>query len=335
MTHSNRTGRKDFMQRVLITFDCSLCPDAMDPLRSVAEVDYEFPISLARLLEIIHRYDAFACGTGVKIDETILQRTDRLKIIVTPSTGTDHVDKKAIARRGIPLLDIATEYQLLDSFTATAEGTWMLLLACIRQLPRQIERAQAGLIGWGDPRWAPSQLSGKTIGIIGCGRLGTMVASYASAFRMRVLAHDIRALSLPHVQQVDLDTLLSQSDVITLHLHLRDETHRFIHRESFARMKPGVVIVNTARGDLIDESALVENLRSGHVSAAGLDVVHNEWDPDLARHPIFEYARAHDNLIITPHVASACRESIVGARVFIIHKLLDWLRQSDSAASPK
>jgi D-3-phosphoglycerate dehydrogenase len=266
------------------------------------------------------------------VDQELIGNARRLRFVATPSTGTDHIDKPALAGRGIELLDIATEYDLLETFTATAEGTWALLLAALRRLPAEFERAKRGCVSFSADRPIPWQLSGKTLGVVGVGRLGRMVARYGKAFRMRVIGFDARSIDEPDVTQVDLDTLIRESDVISLHLHLTDQTHHIIDRVRIAQMKRGVVIVNTARGDLIDEAALLDALASGHVFAAGLDVIHNEWDPDLVKRPILEYARTHENLILTPHVASACLESITDARIFIAKKLAQRLLESGRRA---
>lgn len=307
--------------RILVTFDCTLCPEALAPLCEVGDVDYLFPATRAQMLERIGQSHALGCGTGIRVDREMLARATKLRFVATPSTGTDHVDREALAERGIEFLDIATEYDLLETFTATAEGAWTLLLASLRRLPREFDRAKRGCVSFSTEHDVPWQLSGKTLGVVGCGRLGRMVARYGEAFRMQVLAFDAKPIDEPGVKQVDLDTLLNNSDVVSLHLHLTDQTRHIINRSRIARMKSGVVIVNTARGDLIDEEALLEALESGHVFAAGLDVIRNEWDADLIKRPILQYARTHDNLIVTPHVASACMESITGARVFIAKKL--------------
>ena len=312
--------------KILVTSDCEICPEALDPLREVGEVAYRHPPDPDQVREELGEYTGWLCHTQFRVDETMIERATNLKVIATCSTGTDPLDKPALARHSIQLLDQAKEYELLEGFTATAEGAWALLLAAVRRLPRDFERAKRGCIGPADPLAAPHQLSGKTLGIVGCGRLGRMVAEYGRAFRMRVLAFDIQALDIPGVEQVDLDTLLSESDVVSLHLHLKDETEHIISRDRLDRMKRGAVIINTARGDLVDEAALIDALTSGQIGAAGLDVVHNEWDPHMADRPLMEYARTHDNLIITPHVASFCVESVSGSRIFMARKLADALR---------
>ncbi|HCN07206.1 MAG TPA: hypothetical protein DIT01_04670 [Lentisphaeria bacterium] len=315
--------------RILVTSNCVACPEALEPLRRIGQVDCKYPVDRATALAVIDRYDAVMCDAGIQFDEAVLSRAERLRIIATPSTGTDHLDKKTMAARGIEWIDIAKEYDLIERFTATAEAAWLLLLACIRRLPRNFERAKRGCLGPEDWESLPKQLCGKTLGVIGHGRLGRMVTQYGQAFRMRVLVHDIRTIEEPDVEQVDLDTLLAESDVVSLHLHLKDETRRLIDRERIARMKRGVVLVNTARGDLIDEAAMIEALETGQIGAAGVDVVHDEWDPDRAGHALHEYARTHDNLIITPHIASACYESCVEARAFVAEELAKRLEAMD------
>ena len=309
------------MHRILVLSNCDLCLQALEPLQNVGQVDYRPAATRAEVFDILADYDVVMCDGRVKFDREMLAVSGRVRIIATPSTGTDHLDKKCLAERGIEWIDIATEYELLDQFTATAEGAWLLLLACVRRLPAQFDRAKRGEIGPDPTGPTPHQLAGLTLGIAGYGRLGHMMGQYGKAFRMRVLAFDKKKIAEPGVEQVDLDTFLSESDVITLHLHLTDETRHFFDRNRIARMKPGVILVNTARGDLIDEDAFVDALESGHLGAAGVDVVHDEWDVKRGEHRLHQYARTHENLIITPHVSSGCIEGMAGARMFVAEKL--------------
>ena len=129
------------------------------------------------------------------------------------------------------------------------------------------------------------------------------------------------------VEQVDFDTLLARSDVLSIHIHLTKENQGRISYEAFAKMKQGVVIINTSRGAIIDEEALLKALKSGKIMAAGLDVICGEWDKDLASHSLIQYARNHKNLIITPHIAGATVESIIGARVFMAEKLASYIKK--------
>lgn len=314
--------------KVLVTADLSLCADVLERLGRVADVTYRPDMTPAELRSALIDYDAYYGHVNLRIDRELIDRSPRLRIVCAPSTGTDHLDVKHLQARGIRLISLTAEYELLDTFTATAEMAWALLLACQRRIPRLFEEARQGRVGLrlGEAD-LPRQLSRQTLGVIGAGRLGRMVVEFARSFRMRVLVNDVRKIDLlpADVQQVDFDTLIRASDVITLHVHLRDNTRHLIDRAAMARMKRGVTIVNTARGDLIDEQALLDGLRSGQIGAAGLDVVHDEWDANLRDRPLLEYARTHDNLILTPHVGGASYESIVEARRFIGQKLADLL----------
>ncbi|MAE67043.1 MAG: hypothetical protein CMJ18_22510 [Phycisphaeraceae bacterium] len=312
--------------RILVTSDCTVCPQALDPLRRIAAVDCRFGLERDVMRRIVQDYDAIMCDGKVVIDRELLAPADRIRVVATPSTGTDHIDKPFLAERGIEFIALTTEYEVIEQFTATAEGGWALLLAAIRRIPSDFERAKRGERGLADPDERRIQLSGKTLGVMGYGRLGRMVGEYGKAFRMRVLAFDRKHIDVAGVTRVDLGTLVTESDVISLNLHLTDETRLILDRRRFEQMKRGVILVNTARGDLLDEDALVDALESGHVAAAGLDVVHGEWDPNLAEHRLHEYARTHDNLILTPHTASSCAEATLIARSFIASKLADRLR---------
>lgn len=309
--------------RILCTVGLPLKPDALRPLEEVADVDY----AEARrdlLLERIGVYDGYFASAYVRVDKKILDRATHLKVIATPGTGTDHIDVDEALRRGIVVMSIATDYEVLDTFSATAEMAWCLLLSCIRRLPAAFEAAKRG--DWARERFSGHQLRGRTLGVLGYGRLGKMVARFGQGFGMRVLACDKRDFESPDVERVDFDTLLAQSDVLTIHIHLTEDNRGLLSREVLAKMKPGIVIINTSRGAIVDEAALLDALESGHVSAAGLDVIDGEWRTDLADHPLIRYAREHDNLIITPHIAGATVESIVGAREHLARKLADYIR---------
>jgi D-3-phosphoglycerate dehydrogenase len=312
--------------QILVAVDLSTCPEALDPLRQMGHVRYVSDFDQELIESLIPATDAYLGHTDVRVTEGFLAQASRLRVVCTCSTGTDHIDLNALRARDIDLISLTTEYELLDTFTSTAEMAWLLLQACRRRLPRLFARAKEGQIGLEEEQPVPHQLSRQTLGIVGYGRLGKMVAEYGKAFRLRVLACDpYKQIDTPGIEQVDFDTLVRQADVISLHVHLNDETRGMINREVLARTRPGVTLVNVSRGGLVCEEALLEALESGHIAAAGLDVVDNEWDADLRRRPLLEYARTHDNLILTPHVGGGSIESVVDARLFIAQKLADYL----------
>lgn len=313
--------------KILVTVDLSMCPDVLPQLQAVGKVTYQPQPSPEQLLALLPHCDAYMGHVFNPIGEAQLAAAPHLRVLCTCSTGTDHLDIAAIRQRGIQLISLTTEYDLLNRFTATAEMAWTLLLACRRQLPRQFERVKNGEM-WVDPNMPlPEQLSEQTLGIIGHGRLGTMVGRFGKGFNMKVQACDVRIIDEPGITQVDLDTLLRTSDVITLHVHLRDDTRRMIDQQAISRMKPGVTFINVSRGELVDEDALLQALESGHIAAAGLDVIQNEWDPNRASRPLIQYARTHDNLVMTPHVGGLSRTTITLARRHIAARLIATLTE--------
>jgi D-3-phosphoglycerate dehydrogenase len=295
-------------------------------LETAADVDIEAP-DRAKLLETVGQYDALWIHVDQRIDKEIFQHASRLKVINTASTGTDHIDVKEAERRGIRVLSITKDYGLLDQFTATAECAWMLLLASCRHLRAANRHVLEG--GWDTPRFTGQQLSNMTLGVLGVGRLGGMVCKFGPAFRMRVLGCDLKPFDLPDVEQVDFDTLLASSDAISIHIHMLRENYHLFNEHVFDRMKPGAVLVNTSRGDIIDETALLKALDSGRLAAFGADVLHNEWRSDMRESPIVRYAQEHDNVLITPHIGGASTLSIDEARLFSARKLAHYLQTGE------
>jgi D-3-phosphoglycerate dehydrogenase len=162
----------------------------------------------------------------------------------------------------------------------------------------------------------------KTLGIVGYGRLGEMVARYATAFGMSILAYDpYKEIRQPFVTQVDFETLFQSADVITVHVHLNEETRGMISERAFSLMKEGAYLVNTSRGAVIDELALIRALESGKLSGVALDVIGRELEGNFENHPLIRYACAHENVIITPHIGGATIESQTKAFTFTARKL--------------
>ena len=311
--------------KILCTVDLKLAPETRDLLQKIADLEC-IAGTPAALTEHVGDCDAYFGNADVRLDANAIAAARRLKVVATPSTGTDHIDKDALRKRGIALLSLTTEYALLDTFTATAECAWGLLIACMRRIPAALDAVRRG--DWARERFTGRQLSEKTLGVVGVGRLGKMVVEYGKAFRMRVLGCDPKPIRIAGVEQVGFDALLSRSDVISIHVHLTDSTRGMFSREAFGKMKPGAVLINTSRGAIVDETALLEGLESGRIAAAGLDVIHGEWMDDITKHPLVRYAQSHDNLVITPHVGGATVESIAGARTFMARKLVEYIQKN-------
>jgi D-3-phosphoglycerate dehydrogenase len=254
------------------------------------------PAALAR---IIGDYDGLAIRSATRVDAALLARAGRLKVVGRAGVGVDNVDVAAATARGVVVMN--TPYG--NSIT-TAEHTIALMLALARRIPAADASMRAGR--WEKSRFIGVELAGKTLGVIGCGNVGANVATRARGLEMRVIAYDPflaaeRAEALG-VEPVELDALLARADVITLHTPLTARTRNILNAETLARTKPGVRIVNCARGGLLDEAALLAALDSGHVAGAALDVFETEPprdDPLLAR----------ADVVCTPHLGASTIEA--------------------------
>lgn len=289
------------------------------------------PETRESLLNNIASFDAYISSLKVRIDEEILEKATSLKAIFTPSTGLDHIDLEAARKRGIPVFATKNDRDILDSITSTAEMALALLLGVVRRVPWAHQAAVDGI--WAREAFRGHQLSGKTMGILGYGRLGTMMAEYAKALRMKVIACDIKKIDADDIEQVSFDELMRQSDVISIHVHLNDSTEKMIDKKAFSLMKKGVIIINTARGGIIDEKDFCEALENGKVGGAGLDVIDGEWMENIREHPLIQYAGTHQNLLISPHVGGTCFEAQYITAENIMRKIDDYFRNNCTIAA--
>lgn len=295
--------------------------EAKRALRAVASVD-EVEADREYLLERVAHYEGLFICLRNTIDEEVLRRAARLKCIVTPTTGLNHIDMDAAERMGITVLSLKGETKFLEGVTATAELTWGLLLALIRKIPTAHQSVMAG--NWLRDNFYGRELRGKTLGVIGYGRLGKMIAAYGKVFGMQVIAFDREPKSPAEIELTGLSELLRRSDVISLHLSLNDETRGLLNQERFSEMKLGAVFMNTARGEIVDESALLAALHDGKLSGAAIDVMTDETSINpgwLMNSALRAYARDHDNLLIMPHIGGVTIESVENTNRFMIEKL--------------
>lgn len=308
------------MPRILILEPDGYPKRAEELLRSLGEVVLSG--SEADWAREIQDADVLVVRLKYLLDRPFLERAPRLAVIVTPTTGLDHIDLQAAQERGITVLSLRGETSFLKTITATAEHTWALLLALVRRIPE----AHASVVRgeWDRTRFFGRELQGRVLGVVGLGRLGEMVASYGLAFRMRVLAHDpFRAEWMPGVERkFSLPELLSEADVVSIHVPLSDATRRLIGEREITAMRNGALLINTSRGAVLDESALLDALEFGRLGGAALDVIHDEYDSASAlRKRLLSYARSRSNLILTPHIGGATHDSLERAELFLAEKL--------------
>jgi len=255
----------------------------------------------------------------------IMGRAPRLRAIVSPTTGLDHIDLGAAAERDIRVFSLAGERTFLRGVHSSAEHTFALLLSLVRYIPAAVESVRR--YEWRPDRYRGRELSGKKLGLVGCGRIGVKVAGYARAFGMRVLGYDPHRQPWPRgiERRISLEMLLKNSDVLSIHVPLTDQTTGMIGVRQLHLLPPGAILINTARGRVINERALVEHLERGHLAGAAVDVLSNEPLLKGQRHPLIEYARTHDNLLITPHIAGATHEAVERTDLFVVRRFRDWV----------
>ncbi len=306
---------------ILSSIDLSMLGDELDFLKKKANLNLSID-SVYQTYKKIENADIYISSAKIKVDKKFLKSSKNLKLILSPSTGTDHLDMAEIKRKKIKCIHIAKERKLLDTFTATSELVFALLLFINRSLVQNYFSAISG--NWIRDKLTARQLYGKTFGIIGLGRLGKITAKIANGFGMKVIGFDKnKQIKLNKVKNVSLNALLTKSDIISLHIHLNKKNQNFIDRKKISIMKPDVTLINTSRGKIINENDLIYFLKLRKEFKAALDVIDGEWlsKKKLKQHKLIKYANRNDNLVIVPHIGGATNESIYGARSFIIHKL--------------
>jgi D-3-phosphoglycerate dehydrogenase / 2-oxoglutarate reductase len=298
-----------------------LISDQMDPNAAAifrergCEVDEITGLKPDELKEIIGKYDGLAIRSSTKVTKDILDAATNLKVIGRAGIGVDNVDIPAASAKGVVVMNTP-----FGNSITTAEHAIALLFALARQLPEADASTQAGK--WEKNRFMGVEVTGKTLGLIGAGNIGSIVADRALGLRMKVIAFDPflseeRAIEMG-VEKVDLDTLLARADFITLHTPLTDQTRNILSRENLAKTKPGVRIVNCARGGLIDEAALKEGLESGHIAGAALDVFVTE---PAKESPLF----GTPGFVATPHLGASTNEAQVNVALQVAEQMADYL----------
>ncbi|HEY1606753.1 MAG TPA: phosphoglycerate dehydrogenase [Allosphingosinicella sp.] len=298
-----------------------LISDQMDPKAAEifrangVEVDEKTGLSKEELKAIIGDYDGLAIRSATKVTPDVLEAAVNLKAIGRAGIGVDNVDIPAATARGVVVMNTP-----FGNSITTAEHAIALMFALARELPQADSSTQAGK--WEKNRFMGVELTAKTLGLIGCGNIGSIVAERALGLRMRAIAYDPfltpeRALELG-VEKVELDELLRRADFITLHTPLTDQTRNILSRENLARTKKGVRIVNCARGGLIDEAALKQGLENGDIAGAALDVFVEE--PAKAN-PLF----GTPGLVATPHLGASTTEAQVNVAIQVAEQMSEFL----------
>ena len=282
-------------------------------------IDVDFMPELGKdkekLREVIGQYDGLAIRSATKVTPTILEAADNLKVIGRAGIGTDNIDKPAASKKGVIVMNTP-----FGNMVTTAEHAIAMMFAVARQIPEASASTHAGK--WEKSKFMGVELTNKTLGIIGIGNIGEVVANRARGLKMKVIAYDPtlseEKIAQKGAEKVELEDLLKRSDFITLHTPLLDATRNILSREALEKTKKGVRIINCARGGLVDEEALADLIKSGHVAGAAFDVFSEE---PATENPLFGLP----NVVCTPHLGAATTEAQENVALQVAEQMSDYL----------
>jgi D-3-phosphoglycerate dehydrogenase len=281
------------------------------------QVEEVSKLSEADLVNKIKGFDALVIRSGTTVTKNIIDAADNLKVIGRAGVGLDNVDVEAASKKGIVVMNAPA-----GNTISTAEHAFALMMALSRNIPAASQSVKQGK--WDRKKFMGVELYGKVLGIIGLGRIGTEFAKRAQSFEMKVMAYDpyltAEKAKIMNVEPVNLDTLLRNSDFITVHTPLTEETRHLLGEEAFQKMKNGVRIINAARGGIIDEAVLDKYLKSGKVSGAALDVYETDAEP-----PVDSPVVGNERVITTPHLGASTEEAQINVAVDIAKSVSDAL----------
>jgi (S)-sulfolactate dehydrogenase len=303
--------------RVLVSDDLSA--DGVALMKKAGlEVDVKVGLKPEELEQIIGGYEALAVRSATKVNARLLEKATRLQVVGRAGVGVDNVDLDAATRRGVVVMNTPG-----GSAVTVAELTLAHMLALARHLPQATASVKGGK--WEKKKFQGHQLAGKTLGVVGMGNIGSVVVSRCQGLGMEVVAYDpfisAEAAAKMGVGLVTLDELWGKADVISLHVPLTEQTRYLVNAQTLARMKKGVLLVNCARGGVIDEKALADALASGHVAGAALDVF--EKEPVPLDSPLLKL----DSFICTPHLGASTEEAQAAVAVAIAEQIAQFLTQ--------
>lgn len=308
------------MSRIIVLDD--IAAEGLAILDAAKGIEYEIRTKLAgdELKQALAEFDGAVCRSGVKITAESLKGNKRLKVIVRAGVGTDNIDKEAASRLGVVVMNTPT-----GNTISTAEHALALMLGLSRNLAPAHASLKSG--AWDRKKFQGSQLSGKTLGVVGLGRIGQEVAFRAKAFGMDVIGYD-PFLSKDRAQELGISKveavadLLPEVDYLTVHTPLTPETKGLISTQQIEQLKPGVRLINCARGGIYDEAALIEGLKSGKIGGVALDVYDSEPCTDS---PLF----AMDNVLCTPHLGASTEEAQIGVAVEAVELCVNYLQTGE------
>lgn len=314
----------NFTPKVLIAEPGDFSEEAIKILQQNADVIIS-AITKDKLKDTLNNFDVMWMRLGFKIDESVLGEGARCKIIVTPVTGTDHIDEELCKKLGVEIISLKGETDFLKEVRATAELTIGMTITLMRNMIPAYTSVQKG--EWNRDLYRGNELYEKKVGIIGIGRLGTIVAGYFRAFGAEVTGFDTRMDFPSGISRAkSMKELIENSDIVSVHVNYTKETENLLGEEEFSYFKEDSFLINTSRGGVIDETALLDVLDKGKIKGAALDVIRNEDAVNL-QNPLIQFSKKNSNLLIFPHIGGNTYESFEKTETFLARKLIERMKE--------
>ena len=311
-----------------------ICPDPKTfSIECIKEIKKIFNTNLQEINQkkfnkIGKNYDVILTRFTRYVGKDILSTNTKVKYILTPTTNPeDYIDLKTAKKLGIKVFSLVGENKFLNKISATAEHTWLLILALSRNLISA--STNISLTKWSPVGHKGMELQGKTIGIVGLGRLGKKVANYAKSFGMNVIFFDQNVNKSKKYKKINsLSLLISKSNIVSIHASLNNKTFHLFDKKTLSKFKKGSLIINTSRGEIIDAKSLVYFLKNKRIKGAAVDLIENEVFLEKRKNdPLIKYAKKNKNIIITPHLGGYTVESVKETDLFILKKFKNYKKK--------
>ncbi|WP_339611416.1 NAD(P)-dependent oxidoreductase [uncultured Planktosalinus sp.] len=311
---------------ILITEPTDFSQRALNSLSKIGFVK-KGPFSKEELINEVGNTNILIVRLGHLINQPIFDNAKNLKYILTPTTGLNHIDVDNANKRGIHIISLKGEHEFLDSIPSTAEHTWALLMSLIRKIPQACDDVKMG--NWDRDKFKGNNLNTLSLGVFGFGRVGKQVAKIAKCFNMKIYVYDKKKIETKLYNVVNSKSeLFQKSDIVSIHLDLNKGNINIVDKELLRFLKKGAFLINTSRGELINEDDLVTFLENKTLAGVALDVIHNEnATTSKFNNPIISYAKNNNNAIITPHIAGATLQSMKMTEEFVVDKFINILNQ--------
>ena len=294
-----------------------------EKLLGYGEIIYEPDITKQKLKILLDKSGARYLFTNPNkqnfmLDKEVLEDS-YLKVINTCSTGLNHIDLDYCTEKGIEVWSLKEDYELINDLPSTSELAFGLMMSLLRNIPKSYHSVRDG--NWDYEPYVGHQIKGKTVGVIGYGRLGKIMCQLFDGWDVDTFVYDpYTDVDVEKYFEVDLKTLLEYSDVVFLHTHVTDETRGMVDDEFLSQMKQGSYLVNTARGELVDEDAIIRSIEQGHLKGYGTDVIKDEFG-DIQNSKLVEFSiNLNNNVVITPHIGGMTIEGQTKAYTWAVRK---------------